>query len=69
MAARPAWSANTFKDPVPEPPSNSAIFLIVSTPTMVIVRPDGVVDSVVTLMDQNFAKTLEAKSKELTRPS
>lgn len=45
------------------------IFLIVSTPTMVIVRPDGVVDSVLTLLDQSFAKTLEAKSKELSRPS
>jgi thiol-disulfide isomerase/thioredoxin len=45
------------------------LFLIVSTPTMVIVRPDGVVDSVMTLIDQNFAKTLEAKSKELSKPS
>jgi thiol-disulfide isomerase/thioredoxin len=45
------------------------IFLVVSTPTMVIVRPDGVVDSVLTLIDQNFAKTLEAKSRELSRPS
>ena len=32
------------------------MFLIVSTPTMVIVRPDGVVDSVLTLVDQNFAQ-------------
>lgn len=45
------------------------LFLIVSTPTMVIVRPDGVVDSVMTLVDQDFAKTLEAKSKELSKPS
>jgi thiol-disulfide isomerase/thioredoxin len=42
-------------------------FLIISTPTAVIVRPDGVVDDVLTLIDQSFGKTFQAKSKELSR--
>lgn len=45
----------------------SEMFLVTSTPTMVIVRPDGVVDSVLLSGDPDFAKTFESKKKELAR--
>ena len=42
-------------------------FQIISTPTVVIVRPDGVVDSVLTAVDAGFTKTLETKARQLAR--
>jgi hypothetical protein len=43
-------------------------FLVVSTPTLVIVGPNGVVDSVLTTGAVDIPKKLEAKKKELLPP-
>lgn len=42
-------------------------FQVISTPTFVIVRPDGVVDSVILSGLGDLGKTLEAKKKELLK--
>jgi thiol-disulfide isomerase/thioredoxin len=44
-------------------------FGVVSTPTFVIVRPDGVIDSVVLSGEGELPDKLEAKKKELLRPA
>ena len=45
------------------------LFNVVSTPTFVIIRPDGVVDSVVLSGDADFGREFEEKIKEILKPS
>ena len=45
------------------------MFMIISTPTFLIIRPDGVIDSVILSGLENLEKTLEAKKRELTGSS
>jgi peroxiredoxin len=41
----------------------AGIFQVTSTPTIVVIRPDGVIDSVLLSSDQDFGKTMEQKKK------
>lgn len=43
----------------------SSLYNIVSTPTMVIIRPDGVVDSIVLTGEPDFSQLFQAKRKAL----
>jgi peroxiredoxin len=45
------------------------LYHIISTPTTLIIRPDGVVDSVLTSGDVNYGQTFEAKKKALLKRS
>jgi len=45
------------------------MFMVISTPTFLIIRPDGVIDSVILSGLENLEKTLEAKKKELVGSS
>ena len=41
----------------------ASLYQITSTPTIVVIRPDGVIDSVILNSDQDFGKTMEQKKK------
>jgi len=41
------------------------LFQVTSTPTIVVIRPDGVIDSVILSSDQDFGKAMEQKKKAL----
>jgi peroxiredoxin len=58
---------NDFKFPtlIDEASSIGDLYRVTSTPTIVIVRPDGVVDSAIVSGHQDFGKTIEKKKKEL----
>lgn len=45
------------------------LFQVTSTPTILVIRPDGVVDSVLLSSEANVVQALEAKKKELVAPS
>ena len=41
----------------------ASLYQVTSTPTIVVIRPDGVIDSVILSSDQDFGKTMEQKKK------
>jgi thiol-disulfide isomerase/thioredoxin len=45
-----------------------AIYQVVSTPTIVVIRPDGVVDSVLLSSETDLGAALEAKKREILKP-
>ena len=58
---------NAFEFPtlVDESSTIGDLYRVTSTPTIVIVGPDGVVDSAIVSGHQDFGKTIEKKKKEL----
>ena len=44
-----------------------AIYQVVSTPTIVVIRPDGIVDSVLLSGETDLGAALEAKKRELLK--
>ena len=45
-----------------------AIYQVVSTPTIVVIRPDGVVDSVLLSSETDLGAALEVKKREILKP-
>jgi peroxiredoxin len=43
----------------------AGLYQVTTTPTIVVIRPDGVIDSVILSSDQDFGKTMEQKKKLL----
>ena len=41
------------------------LFQVTSTPTIVVIGPNGVIDSVILSSDKDFGKTMEQKKKAL----
>jgi hypothetical protein len=44
-----------------------AIYQVISTPTIVVIRPDGVVDSVLLSSETDLGAALDAKRHELLK--
>lgn len=45
-----------------------SIYQVISTPTVVVIRPDGVVDSVLLSGESDLGQALEAKKREILKP-
>jgi thiol-disulfide isomerase/thioredoxin len=61
---------NTFSFPtfIDKDMQIGAIYQVVSTPTIVVIRPDGVVDSVLLSSETDLGAALDAKRRELVKP-
>ncbi len=44
-----------------------AIYQVVSTPTIVVIRPDGIVDSVLLSSETDLGAALEVKKREILK--
>ncbi len=49
--------------------SIARLFQVTSTPTVLVIRPNGVIDSVMLSSIQDFSKTLEEKQREFSKSS
>ena len=45
------------------------VYQVISTPTIVVIRPDGIVDSVLLSSETDLGAALEAKKNEILKPS
>jgi hypothetical protein len=49
--------------------SIARLFHVTSTPTVLVIRPNGVIDSVMLSSIQDFTRTLEVKQREFAKSS
>jgi thiol-disulfide isomerase/thioredoxin len=78
-AANPAVRAKTrefceangleFPTLVDEDAEIGSLYMVTATPTILIIRPDGVVDSAITSSLTDFGSLIERKKRELLKPS